>query len=473
MDERRETSSIRDLLTILFKHKKRIITTFVLVVLVVTAISFLITPLYEARSSFLIKFGREYYFTPETPSETRPVSFAPPREELLNSELQILTNHDLIERVVTAIGIKTLYPSVLLSMPKEAAISRFKQDLTAEVVKKTNVLEVAFRHQDPAVAARSVNLLVDLFREKHLEVLSDPKSSFLEQQLASYAQRLQGTEEKLDAFKREHKVFSLEEQRGLLLQQRMTLDSSYKDAQNKVGEFTEKIASLKNQLKTISRQSPLATEPYRSTDDANTQLLTLKIREAELLEKYTPDNRLVINVRKEIALVKDFLKKQSGKLITGRNAIFDDIEKEIIHTQADLSSQKARLVTLSSQINTLTADIESLDTKGKELAALKRDHTINEKNYQIYREKTEEARISDILDRQKMANITIIQKATIPTSPVKPKRGMNVLIALALGPIAGVGLAFASELARQDLSTPQAVEKRLSIPVISTVPWKE
>lgn len=473
MDERRETSSIRDLLTILFKYKKRIITTFFVVVLAVTAVSFLITPLYEARSSFLVKSGREYYFTPETPSETRPVSFAPPREELLNSEIQILTNHDLIERVVTAIGIKTLYPTFLIAVPKEEAISRFRQGLTAEVVKKTNVLEVAFRHKDPALAARSVNLLVDLFREKHLEVLSDPKSSFLEAQLVSYASRLQNTEERLNAFKREHGVFSLEEQRGLLLQQRMTLDSSHKDTQNKIGELTEKITSLKSQLKTISRQSPLASEPYRSTDDATTQLLTLKIREAELLQKYTPDNRLVINIRKEIALVQDFLKKQSGKVITGRNAIFDDIEKEIIHAQADLSSQKARLMTLSSQITTLTSDIETLDTKGKELSALKRDYAITEKNYQVYREKTEEARISDILDRQKMANITVIQKATIPTSPVKPKRGMNILIALALGPIAGVGLAFASELTRQDLSTPQAVEKRLAIPVISTVPWKE
>lgn len=473
MDERRETNSVRDLLTILFKYKKRIITTFFVVVLAVAAVSFLMTPLYEARSSFLVKFGREYYFTPETPSETRPVSFAPPREELLNSEIQILTNHDLIERVVMAIGIKALYPAFLVSIPKEEAISRFKQDLTAEVVKKTNVLEVAFRHKDPALAARSVNLLVDLFREKHLEVLSDPKSSFLEAQLASYAQRLQNTEERLDAFKKEHGVFSLEEQRALLLQQRMTLDSSYKDAQNKTGELTEKITSLKSQLKGLSRQSPLASEPYRSTDDANTQLLALKIREAELLQKYTPDNRLVSNIRKEIALVQDFLKKQSGKVITGRNTIFDDIEKEIIHAQADLSSQKARLMTLSSQITTLTADIQTLDAKGKELTALKRDHVITEKNYQVYREKTEEARISDILDRQKMANITIIQKATIPTAPVKPKRGMNVLIALALGPIAGVGLAFASEFARQDLSTPQAVEKRLAIPVISTVPWKE
>jgi uncharacterized protein involved in exopolysaccharide biosynthesis len=53
-----EKSSARDVLTILFKQKKKIIITFFAAVVVITLGTFLISPTYEATSSLLVKFGR-------------------------------------------------------------------------------------------------------------------------------------------------------------------------------------------------------------------------------------------------------------------------------------------------------------------------------------------------------------------------------------------------------------------------------
>ena len=80
---------------------------------------------------------------------------------------------------------------------------------------------------------------------------------------------------------------------------------------------------------------------------------------------------------------------------------------------------------------------------------------INKKNFQTYSERAEEARISDIMNRQKMANVTVIQQATVPTEPIKPRMGYNFLLALVLGSISGLGLAFFSEYTGQNLSTPE------------------
>jgi len=99
MNERRDTAGIRDILTVLFKHKQKIVITFLAVVVVITIGTFLITPTYEAKSSLLVKFGREYLYTPEV-GEGRPTPLAISSEELLNSEVQILMNHDLIEKVI-------------------------------------------------------------------------------------------------------------------------------------------------------------------------------------------------------------------------------------------------------------------------------------------------------------------------------------------------------------------------------------
>ena len=56
--------NLRDLLTLIFKHKVKIITVFLTVVAVVTAVTFLTAPTYEASSKILVKFGRENVLTP-------------------------------------------------------------------------------------------------------------------------------------------------------------------------------------------------------------------------------------------------------------------------------------------------------------------------------------------------------------------------------------------------------------------------
>ena len=50
--------TLRDLLHILFKHQAKIITIFLTVVITVTIGSFLMSPVYEASSKILVKFGR-------------------------------------------------------------------------------------------------------------------------------------------------------------------------------------------------------------------------------------------------------------------------------------------------------------------------------------------------------------------------------------------------------------------------------
>jgi uncharacterized protein involved in exopolysaccharide biosynthesis len=61
MEQQDQGSSIRDLLTVLFKHKAKILVIFLTTVATVTVGSFLLAPTYEAKSSLLVTFGRNIY----------------------------------------------------------------------------------------------------------------------------------------------------------------------------------------------------------------------------------------------------------------------------------------------------------------------------------------------------------------------------------------------------------------------------
>ncbi|MGD0236687.1 MAG: GumC family protein [Syntrophorhabdales bacterium] len=485
IDERQDigtqAGTLRDFLAILFKHKTKILVVFFSVVITVTVGSFLLSPTYEAKSSVLVKFGRENLYRPEVGDKGAIISVGQPnQEEILNSEIEILTNRDLMDKVITTIGVEKLYPDLIGKTyrngvtPKDVAIIQFGKKLSVEAVKKSNVINVSFQHKDPHLAAQVVNLLLDSFKEKHLQVYSDPKSSFLEEQLGEYSQKLKTSEDTLQTFKQTQGVYSLDEQRNLLLKQRMELDTAYKGTQNSIQELQEKSRSLKAQTRMIAEDGNTFafSEQGNILTSAKSKLLDLQLKEHELLIKYKEDSPPVKDVRKEIQMTKEFLAAQekdvNSKVRTG-NLVYQDVEKERIKAEADLRAQEAKLASLGPQIARVDSELKNLDRQEKQFQDLKRETATNERNYQTYQEKWEDARISDDMNKKKMANISIIQAAAVPTEPVKPKKLLNIALSIVLGAVSALGAAFFSEYLGHTYNTAQDVERRLGLPVLTSV----
>ncbi len=481
LEDKQQTGDLRYFLTVLFKHRKKILTVFCAVVVSVTLASFLFTPVYESKSSLLVKMGREYMSRPEV-GDNKPM-MALNQQTVINSEIQILTSKELIEKVITTIKLENLYPALATSSfgnvpPLDRAIELFAKNLNVKGVTNASVIEVSFRHEDPRLAAQAVNLLVELFKEKHLQVFSDPQSSFLEKQLADYARKLTETETGLEAFKQQHRLFSLDEQRSLLLSQRKELDTAYKNAQSRVYELQKRIASLQNSKKGIlgnSSQYAQADED-KTSSEAKSKLLALQIEEQELLRKYTERSQLVVNVRKELQIVKDFLRDQQaglhGRMKTG-NVYFQQAEMELLKGETDLSSQKAQATALKEQLALIERELQALELSDNELQNRKREVEISRKNYQTYAERAEEARISDNMNLLKLANISIIQAATASSEPAGRKKVQIIALAILGGAVAGLALAFFAEHSAQSFSTPEQVEARLGLPVIAGISYKD
>ena len=259
----------RDFVAILFKHRSSIGLIFLAAVLAATVVSFLIPPTYEARSSLMVKFGREYVNRPEA-GNARPFLLSLTQEEVVNPEIRILSSRELIEKVLATLKVETVYPDLATSPPPgmpplQAAVLAFGKDLTVEGVRKSNVIEVAFRHKDPRVAARVVNLLVDDYKEKHLRLFSDPPSSFLGKQLAEAKTNLKESEGRVEAFRRKNRVFSPEEQRTLLLKQYQEEKLLARNTREEIRRVRE---SLKEQETGIATRDDLRSLNARAAGQA-------------------------------------------------------------------------------------------------------------------------------------------------------------------------------------------------------------
>ena len=107
------------------------------------------------------------------------------------------------------------------------------------------------------------------------------------------------------------------------------------------------------------------------------------------------------------------------------------------------------------------------------LNELERQAKLNEDSYQLYVKRMEEGRISNAMDNQKIANISVIEPALPPIKSVKPKTMLNSILSIILGGFAGVGTAFFIEYLSHTFSTREDVEKHLGLPVVGSIPDKE
>ena len=475
--------SLLNILTVIFKHKKKISIIFLVIVTAVAGATLLQDRVFEAKSSVLIKMFKEDPSRPGMGVDDSSLSRILSQEEMINTEIEILTSRELGEKVIMTLQMEKIYPDIAKAEATkeelmDEAVHSFAENLLVVGVRKSNVVTVSFRHNDPQIAAKAVNILVEAFKEKHLAVHSDPQSSFIGSQLAAFDAKLKASEKKLQEYQQENNVFSLEEQRTLLLKQRSDFDSAYKIAHDSVNENAKKIASIKAQMRFLSNNNTryTPTERDRIITDAKARLLELQLKEQELRRKYTDSNGLLVDARKQIEMVNKFLKDQedgiAGKVKSG-NPVYQSMETDLFRAEADLNSQTAKADALRGQLKQLDKEIALLDMNESKVQNLKRELAIDEKNFKTYADRHEDARISDAMNKLKLSSISVIQPAIAPVEPVKPNKRLNAAIGLLFGIVASLTSAFFLESIAQTFSDPESVEKYLELPVLLTVPVKE
>ncbi len=486
MEQANNPYNLRDFLTVLFKNQQKILIVFFVTVITVTIGTYMTSPTYQAKTSLMIKMGRENIYRPEVGNSNRVFSSNP--EKTLNTEIKILTSPGLMRTLIEQIGLENIYPGKAIKSDEnvnslESAAKRFSSNISVGIAKNSDVIDISFQHKDPIIAANALNLLVKLFQEKHIQVFRSSLSSLFDKRLKNYEIKMKESERKFEDFKQKHKIFSRDEQASFLLKQRTNLDISLRETQSRVGGLKQKIFSLNGQIRSIPEKEFLSLNTganhYRIIDESKAKLLALKQRESELSRKYKSfpaSDQLISGVRSEIRLVEKFLAGQENKLRenlpSAKNTLHQEIKMELIKASAELKSLGAKEAQIKRQRIQLDEDLVVLDQKGQEFKMLLRELSTNESNYEIYVRKLEEANISKEMDELKMDNISVIQEATVPMHPIKPNKRLNILMSIFLGAFSGIGLAFLSEYFGQTFSTPDEIRNRLGLPVIGTVSYK-
>ena len=180
LKERSSGNTLRDFYNIVFRHKQKLILFFVSVMIAVSLGTFLMPDIYQSNAKLLVRMGREStdIVDPTAPAGRERISLSQNRENELNSEMEILTSEELVGEVVDAIGVKAILkgkstgkkeqPSSVTpkqNQGRNKAIRKLMKNLKVEVVKKSNIIALAYEAKAPQLAS-------DVYKRQALDTAS-------------------------------------------------------------------------------------------------------------------------------------------------------------------------------------------------------------------------------------------------------------------------------------------------------------
>jgi uncharacterized protein involved in exopolysaccharide biosynthesis len=475
------TVSLKDLAAILARRKGQILITFILVFVGVVAGTLLMPKQYETRMKVLVKNERADMIV--SPDRNGGSGYrGEVSESQINSEIELLTGNDLLQQVVTKCGLDQLQhvgdpdPAQRHSIAVEKAVKRLQRDLKVSPVRKADIIQVEYADTEPRRAVAVLATLADLYLEEHLKVHGSPGTyEFFNGQAERYRGELQSAESKLADFRRRENIVMLAQQKDVMLQKAAESQSSLLQAEAAIGEYTRKAADTSRQLGAaqprVLTQSRTLSNQY-SIERFQTMLAELQNRRTQLLVKFRPDDRLVQEADQEIADTRAALEK-ANKLdaleqATDVNPVHQALEIDLARQQAELAGIQSRRDALARQTDAYRSQLVRLADATAAFDDLTRTQKEAEDNYLLYAKKTEEARIGESLDREKIANVAIAETPVEPHLPSKPNVPLNFALGGLLAAFLSLGVAFAAEYFRDTVEQPAELEELTGLPVLAT-----
>jgi uncharacterized protein involved in exopolysaccharide biosynthesis len=226
----------------------------------------------------------------------------------------------LIEQVIATSGIGHLYPDLVRSSLQDTtfvgkATLTFRAHLSVRQVEGSDVIRVAFQHPHPRIASETVNLMLQLYQNKHQQTFSTPTAvAFLESQVERHSHLVQEIEEALEQFKQTYRTHSLEEERSLMLRQRAELQTADNAIQSQMVALEQKLGVMQGQRNTIAGLGNTRTgQALSALEHAKSRLSKLWREERELLKIFKDGHPKLIQLRNNIRAATAALQREHAR----------------------------------------------------------------------------------------------------------------------------------------------------------------
>ena len=402
-------------------------------------------------------------------------------EEQINSEIQILTSRDLANQVVDPQWGDTAHQASLTPAQlkvHDKAVQDFEKHLSVSMVRKSNVIHATYTASNPRTATDALNRLLGVFLTKQRDIAQPPGTAkFFEQQAANYKGQLDQAQQQLAEFQQKQNIVSLPDTE-------QALDRDINDAQTELRSTDAQLEELSKQLGTQTRQlhripdrqmTQIRTIPNDySIERLNTMLAELQNQRTALLTKFTPKDRLVQQIDRQIADTKANLAKAqsmtSQEHDSDINPVWQAVTGSIIQNETQREALKAKHTALTQQIANLQGQLGTVEGSTVSFSTLRQKVADLQNNYKLYTQKADEAKMGDAMNANRLLNVAVAQSPTFSVTAFHPRPLVDMVLGTFTAMFLASFLVFFAEMGRSTFASATEVERLSRYPVLATVP---
>ncbi|MFQ5627685.1 MAG: GumC family protein [bacterium] len=478
--------SIQQIAIMLYPRKWLALALFLAVFATVAFVTMTMPDIYKASAKLLFKKERadKMISASESTFSTKPDV----KEETLNSEIEIIKSAPLLRAVVQNIGLekKLLAANPQLSEADAVQIATIKlnKGLNIKPIPVSSIIQISYESEKPLLAAEVVNELCRRYVDKNLEINeSSSIYDFFRREAEALQDSLQIFKVMLADFGSANNLVDPAKQRELLLQQLAEYEKELELSRASKRETSEQVEFLEKQL---AEEPQLVQSQTRRVH--NTVLITMQQELDSLKTKYDELAKIDVNatseeaaqlarnvtrsIKSRIAQVEEaLLNEQSAtpqEIAVDVNKTIEKLSDNLRRTQFELIGYQAQEEALAELVAKVKRQSRQVEQNSLTYEALKKKYELTQSNYMLYLKKQEEARISEALDREKVSNVTIVDPATVPLSPIRPNKKLNLILGFLLAIMVAVGMPFGLAYFDNRIRTDSDIERKLDIPVIGS-----
>lgn len=481
---------ISHFLKIVNNSKWRILGLSFFITLLSVLVALTMTPAYRATSSLLIEA-----------EETNVVSIEQiygmdsSRQEYFETQYEILRSRHIAEKVVDKLNltqnayfssmlesdgfdivglvkqfIKDLLPFLaqrnvevlsqedIEAQRKEKIIDIFIENLSVSPVLNTQVVKISYLSESPKLAASIANTVAEVYIENYLEAKFDMTSratAWLNDSLQGLRARLEESEQKLSDFYEREQLVDLDGVVGLAAEELQGLSEQLLTAENTLKQneiIFEQVENFNGDIDELAKIPEVLNHP--SIQNVRESELDAERNVSELSKVYGPKHQKMISARAELVSVQNTLARQVRALISGITSEYRQVESQVVRLRASVETAKQeyrKLTTLES---------------GRRI--LQREVDINQQLYNSFFTRLKE---TSEVEGFESANARVLDEATVPRDPAKPKKSLIVAGSFFLSFCFGVFITVILDFLNSGIRSVDDIEKKLGQRMMGLIPW--
>ena len=347
--------------------------------------------------------------------------------------------------------VNNLTPEELVRLePYEDAITAAE---LVEIVEKTNLVTITYHHSDPALAQKVANTLVDVFANNNLERLESGTKKSAEQltnQIATYERKVKEERDARVAYAKQYNLPLTPTDNNVAIQSEQAFNKQLHDAENERRKLKADYEEAKGAADLISNPEVQKNESVMKIRD---KLTELQSQRAALLQTYTTEWPDVKKLDAQIKPLEQALEAAKRQILASMESRYKAAE----------ATEKSLAQAYSQAHGVSTAQIQH----ELELAAMTQNLTSDEQYLNTLNQKERELKATGT---DKGTNVSVVSYSRLPHEPTGPPRTRNILVALALALLAGIGLAFLLDFLDDTVKSLDDVDRYIHLPTLALIP---